>query len=129
MNSALSQNYAAFELFLDLHYALSTFLAADAEDVLIYACIAEAALRPHLHEHRRDHDTEFDGSISRLLVADRTGLPRETVRRKITSLMKGGFVIAHGPQSVSIAAHAFSTQGRDMAAAVERYRRRTLDQA
>ena len=40
------------------------------------------------------------GTISRVAIADRTGLPRETVRRKINALIKAGLVAEERPGNI-----------------------------
>lgn len=70
----------------------------DLETLLIFLVVNEAAMRPLLvgpnaradlidHPHPPD---EARGSISRNLIADRTGLSRETVRRKVNQLIGAG---------------------------------------
>lgn len=70
----------------------------DLESLLIFLVVNEAAMRPLLvgpnarldlidHPHPPD---EARGAISRHLIADRTGLARETVRRKVNQLIDIG---------------------------------------
>ncbi|MEQ1608390.1 MAG: hypothetical protein ABL956_05395 [Hyphomonadaceae bacterium] len=42
------------------------------------------------------------GSISRLAVADVTGLPRETVRRKINQLLASGLLIEDAHEQIKV---------------------------
>ena len=87
--------YAGAELFLEIVHLLRESHGWDIETILIYYTIAEATMRPLVlgpeatpdlldvdtpAEHRR-------GSISRLQIAERTGMPRETVRRKVNQLL------------------------------------------
>ena len=92
--------FAAVELFLDTLHIARSVIDFDLESVVIYYCISEASMRPlvldaHVPpEVRRAAvpSEDFRGSISRLLIADRTGLPRETVRRKTNRLVKAGLL-------------------------------------
>lgn len=93
--------YAALELTLDVWHIVRSTTAVDPESLMIYLCVTEATMRPlilgadnpaevlaSIHP-----DEEYRGSISRLLVADRLGLPRETVRRKIKAMVKDGLLM------------------------------------
>lgn len=92
------KTYAAAELFLDLHYFVSRLAKADCESLAIYVCIAEATMRPVVRNRvladriatASVAPEESRGSISMLLIADRLGLPRETVRRKVKKLVASG---------------------------------------
>lgn len=128
-----AQSFASVELLLDLVYVARAIGDIDLDSVLIYYCVSEATMRPLV----LDPDTspeimamplppdQLRGSISRLLVADRVGLPRETVRRKIASLIASGLLVEDdegrvrttrnlGQAHVQKAAH-------DAHAAVQRY--------
>jgi hypothetical protein len=91
--------YAACELFLDILWSVrSRAPDMDLETLLIFLVVNEAAMRPMLVGPRArldliDHPSPPDearGSISRSLIADRTALPRETVRRKVNQLIERG---------------------------------------
>lgn len=96
--------YAGLELLLDFSYIANGLVGADYESMIIYVCVAEATMRPLV----RNADAAFQdsasppehlrGSISRLAIADRTGIARETVRRKVKSLIEKGLLFedAHG---------------------------------
>jgi DNA-binding transcriptional ArsR family regulator len=100
--------FAAVELLLDLlHQARSVIHPdLDLESVLIYYSISEATMRPLVlgadvpPDVRRavEPPEEYRGAISRVLIADRTGLSRETVRRKVNALLKAGLLTedSHG---------------------------------
>jgi hypothetical protein len=87
--------YASMELFLDMLHAVRNLIDIDLESIAIYVCVAEATMRPVLADTalvQRLADTEVApeevrGSITMLLVSDRLGLPRETVRRKVKQLI------------------------------------------
>ncbi len=98
--------YAGLELFLDLMHILREATGLDHESIVIACAVNEAAMRPllvgpdaplHLKDLAEPPE-QFRGSISRLAVADQTGLPRETVRRKINHLIEAGMLFedAHG---------------------------------
>jgi DNA-binding transcriptional ArsR family regulator len=92
--------FAAVELFLDTLHIARSVIDLDLESVVIYFCISEASMRPLVLgadvppqvRHAALPPEDYRGSISRLLIADRTGLPRETVRRKTNKLVKMGLL-------------------------------------
>lgn len=126
MLTDLHRSYATFELFLDFHHVLNGFVRSDFENVVIYACVAEATLRPHITPAAKDFDPEtgFTGAISRLLVAERTGLPRETVRRKIAAMISRGLLRQAEHGFVAITPQSFAGNAREISAAVARYQNR-----
>ncbi|HEY7798061.1 MAG TPA: hypothetical protein VIA80_04805 [Hyphomonadaceae bacterium] len=93
--------YAALELLLDVWHIARTSTDVDPESLMIYLCIMEATMRPLLLADESPPealtsvhpDEAYRGSISRLLVAERLDLPRETVRRKITAMVKAGLLM------------------------------------
>jgi len=70
----------------------------DLETLLIFLVVNEAAMRPLLVGPKARLDLidepsppdEARGSLSRNLIADRAGLARETVRRKVNALIETG---------------------------------------
>lgn len=92
--------YAGVELMLDMVYAARQRTPVDLESLLIYLTVSEATMRPLLLDEATPPEVldlaeppeEFRGSITRVLVADRLGFPRETVRRKVQKLLKLGFI-------------------------------------
>lgn len=91
--------YAACELFLDMLWSVrSRAPETDLETLLIILIVNEAAMRPMLVGPNARLDLledpmppdEARGSLSRSLIADRAGLPRETVRRKVNALIDAG---------------------------------------
>lgn len=119
------RTYAVFELFLDLHYVLHRFVDLDFDALVIYSCVAEAALRPAMTSAGA-HGGKPSGSISRLLVADKTGLPRETVRRKIEFMIRRGQLAQTDSGAVTLALHKFE-QRAEAHACVARYLRRLAE--
>lgn len=73
----------------------------DHESIMIFCAINEATMRPLLvgpgallqDMDLAEPSDAIRGSISRLAVADVTGLPRETVRRKIKRLLDAGILV------------------------------------
>ena len=92
--------FAANELFLDFLHLLQTYFDCDAESLIVLACVTDATMRPFM----RGEDTPaavlnaekppdaIRGAISRRMIADKTGLSRETVRRKTQELAQAGFI-------------------------------------
>lgn len=94
------KTYAAAELFLDMLYWVGKLADTDIESLAILVCVTEATMRPVLGDAElveRIATMEVApegarGSMSMLLIADRLGLPRETVRRKVKKLIVDGLV-------------------------------------
>lgn len=94
------RTYASAELFLDMLHAVRKLVDVDLESIAIYVCVAEATMRPVVADPRRVDELaevavaseELRGSITMLLVSDRLGMPRETVRRKVKQLIKTGLL-------------------------------------
>ena len=93
--------FATFELILDLVHIFRTVTPnLDLESLLIFAVINEAAMRPLLigPDARLDliddpmPPDDVRGSISRNVIAERTQISRETVRRKVNDLIALGLV-------------------------------------
>lgn len=91
--------YGALALLLDLSFIANEFVQADYESMMIFVCAAEATMRPLMQRVETGSSINaayppehLRGSISRLLIADRTGLPRETVRRKTNALVDRGLL-------------------------------------
>ena len=94
------KTYAASELFLDMMYWVGKLADTDLESLAILVCVTEATMRPVLGDAELVEriarvvvaPEEARGSITMLLIADRLGLPRETVRRKVKKLIADGLV-------------------------------------
>lgn len=129
--------FAATELMLDLFYLTTDYFQLDLEAIWILAVIGHETMRPWIldpttaPQHLTDQRVpdQIRGSISRVMVADRTGLPRETVRRRIAELEKKGlialdergYVRLHGK---SVVDPAYQKSVVDIYRAVERYQKR-----
>ena len=100
--------FAGMELLLDAIHIARSVINFDLESVIIYYSIAEATMRPLVLGGTAVAETDDGevpssrrhGSISRLLIADRTGLPRETVRRKVNLLLHAGLLAEDQPGHV-----------------------------
>lgn len=131
--------FAAIELFLDLNHVARTMIAGDLETVLIWFSITEATLRPLMLGSEVSPDKKqvkkppsVDlGTISRIMIADRTGLPRETVRRKINALLEAGLVAeeqhGHVRTVLDITAPDVMEAIQESYKAVRRYQQRLRD--
>jgi hypothetical protein len=91
--------FAANELLLELIYITRDYAKLDLESLLILLCVSDATMRPFMQAVASEPppanervDESIRGSISRRLVADKTGLPRETVRRRIEDLVDTGLI-------------------------------------
>lgn len=129
--------FAATELMLDLFYLTTSHFQLDLEAIWILAAIGHETMRPWIldpgvaSQHLTDQvvPEQLRGSISRAMVADRTGLSRETVRRRIAEMEKlglialdaKGYVRLHGK---SVADPAYQKTVVDIYRAVERYQKR-----
>lgn len=129
--------FAASELVLDLFYTLTKFYRLDLEAIWILTVIGHETMRPWISDpalaakHMTDARVpdSVRGSISRLMVADRTGLPRETVRRRIAELVAAGLVATDDKGNVRLSGDkvvqpAYQQSVTDVYRAVERYRKR-----
>ena len=104
-------NFAGIELLLDLLYYVRAFYGdVDLETLLILLCVSDATMRPFMLDSAQAQNVmqlpkppdEIRGSISRRAIADKTGLPRETVRRKVLELVEKGMVIVDADERVRI---------------------------
>lgn len=129
--------FAATELILDIFHALTTHYQLDLEAIWILTVVGYETMRPWildptLASQYMTVDRVPDsvrGSISRLMVADRTGLPRETVRRRISELSAAGFIALDEKGFVrltgdKVTGSAYQSGVAEIYSAVERYRKR-----
>jgi hypothetical protein len=128
--------YAGLELLMDMMHLLREATGLDHESIMIACAINEAAMRPllvgpnaplHLVDVAEPRD-DLRGSISRVAVSEVTGLPRETVRRKIKKLLEDGMLVEAENGEVSPIRALMDLQWQKIAdegfAAVQRYDRR-----
>lgn len=72
----------------------------DLESALIMICVIDATMQSYMPDAKPNSDVmrkEFleesmRGSISRRMIADKTGLARETVRRKVAQLVERNYL-------------------------------------
>lgn len=125
--------FAAIEMVLDVLHVARQIADVDLDSLLIYLCISEATMRPMLLDPTTPPEIlelvkppeEFRGSISRLLVSDKLGMPRETVRRKIQQLVANGFLLEDEEGRMRVT-QRFGEEGiqkcvQDLYVAVQRY--------
>ncbi len=125
--------FAGVQLLLDACRIARTVVDLDLESVIIYYCVAEATMSPLMlgsdvsDQARRavKPPEEFRGSITRLMISERTHLSRETVRRKTNALVEAGLLIKGSRGRVSTPSNLDNPRvrqaGNDLFAAVERY--------
>lgn len=133
--------FAAGELMLDLFRLATEHYRMDIEAVWILVAIGVETSGPWILDPvladkymclpERIPD-EMRGAVSRRRVAERTGLPRETVRRRIAELMDRGYVSADGRGRVQLTGERVLRQDMHAGiysalAAVERYRARLAE--
>ena len=129
--------FAATELMLDLFHTTTSYFQLDLEAIWIIAVIGHETMRPWIldpttaPQHLTDQRVpdRVRGSISRVMVADRTGLPRETVRRRIAELEKKGLIALDERghvrlQGESVVDPAYQKSVVEIYRAVERYQKR-----
>lgn len=93
--------FAMTELILDLVHTLQAHHKVDLESLMILLRTQDATMRPFVLDPNTPHDVLHSatppdgirGSISRRMIADKTGLPRETVRRKTADLADKGWLV------------------------------------
>lgn len=100
-SQARASLFASTELFLDIAHVTTSYAKLDLESVWILVVIGQESMRrwildeelaaKHLNDERAP--AEIRGTISRRMVAEKTGLPRETVRRRIAQLEARGLVV------------------------------------
>lgn len=129
--------FAATELTLDIFHTLTKHFELDLEAIWILTVVGHETMRPWILDPTlaaqymtasRVPDA-VRGSISRLMVAERTGLPRETVRRRISELSAAGFITLDEKGNVRLAGDkvtgtAYQSGVAEIYSAVERYRKR-----
>jgi len=92
--------YAGVELLLDVCHSARSLADIDLESLLIYFCVLEATMQPLMtnadaHPGLLTAETvpeSYRGSITMLLVSEKLGIPRETVRRKVKALVGNGML-------------------------------------
>ena len=93
--------YAACQMLLDCLFSVTSTSKRDLESVWIMACVLHNTLRnlvtdPHISARYLNQAEVPDHvylTMSRRAIADKTGLSRETVRRRTNTLIKDGILI------------------------------------
>ncbi len=93
--------YASCQLLLDILYSATASSGRDLESVWIMACVLHNTLRnlvtdPHISARylsQEDVPEHVYVTMSRRAIADKTGLSRETVRRRTNKLIEDGVLI------------------------------------
>jgi DNA-binding transcriptional ArsR family regulator len=103
--------FATSELALDAFYLFTRTLNLDLDAFWIYACVANNTMRtivldPSLAEryaNMLDVPPTLRPTVSRRAIADKTGLPRETVRRRVKALVERGLLECDEDGNVRVA--------------------------
>lgn len=120
-----------------LLYELIAFMrkvyGEDLESALIMICVQDATMQKFMPGATQESDIlrrewleeSERGSISRRMIADKTGLPRETVRRKVAQLIERNYLYIDGDGAVRATPRAHDPEVRravmDAHEAVKRY--------
>jgi len=127
---------AGVELVLGLMHLLREASGLEHDSIMIRCALNAAAMRPLLFDPAVPEDArdlavppnEARGSISRLALSEVTGLPRETVRRKINRMIEQGLVEEDGHGCIRPARRLADPRWQSIAdqgfAAVQRYDRK-----
>lgn len=112
------RTFAIAELILDVIHITREYVPHDLESLVIYCCALEATMRPLViganpplqYLNDPNPPENLRGSISRRAIADRTGLPRETVRRKTIKLIEAGLLVEDDEGLIRTAQNFGSTE-------------------
>ncbi len=93
--------FAACQMLLDSLFSATASSGRDLESVWIMACVLHNTLRnlvtdPHIsarYLHLEEVPEHIYVTMSRRAIADKTGLSRETVRRRTNKLIEDGVLI------------------------------------
>ncbi|MBI3440191.1 MAG: hypothetical protein HY054_16325 [Proteobacteria bacterium] len=91
--------FALNELLFDLLYVAQSYYGLDLESLAIHLCVNDATMKPFMSLDAAEIPSvpslpeQMRGSISRRAVSEVTGLPRETVRRKVQAMVDRGLII------------------------------------
>lgn len=103
--------YGLVELLFDLTFFIRELYGDDLDCALIMICANEATMRPFMEKAGpgdpvlgvRAPPEQIRGSISRRMIAEKTGIARETVRRKVAHLIDVGLLICDDDDGVRVA--------------------------
>ena len=85
--------YAMVEFFVEHLTDVSRSLGGDLEQVMVLAILGQRRLSVLRNAEKKDTSEKEGMSISASRLADATGIPRETVRRKLALLKDRGWVV------------------------------------
>lgn len=113
--------YGMSELFIDMVAFMRRAYGSDLDAALIMICVSEATMDKYMHGAkagadvlRREYLEDSErGSISRRMIAEKTGLPRETVRRKVANLIAQGFLYTDADGAVRATPRLHDPEMRD----------------
>jgi DNA-binding transcriptional ArsR family regulator len=94
--------FGLVELLFDLTFFIRELYGDDLDCAQIMICVNDATMRPFMDKLSADSEVlrmrappeEIRGSISRRMIAEKTGIARETVRRKVAMLIEAGVLVA-----------------------------------
>ena len=94
---AIEANYGQFQYhfveFITAHLSdCSRVFGGDLQELLVLGIIGQALLSSYNSRSARDNHMDY-GAISASRIADVSGIPRETVRRKLRSLSERGWIV------------------------------------
>ncbi len=125
--------FGLVELLFDLTFFIRELYGDDLDCAQIMICVNDATMRPFMERLPADSDVlrmrappeEIRGSISRRMIAEKTGIARETVRRKVAMLIEAGHLVADEEDGVRVVPRLHDPQTRRLLeaghAAVNRY--------
>lgn len=125
--------YGMAGLLQDLIAFMRKAYGEDLESALIMICVSDATMQKFMPNakpgsdllRRELLDESIRGSISRRMIADKTGLPRETVRRKVGQLIAKNYLYIDGAGAIRATPRMYDLELRqaviDAHEAVKRY--------
>lgn len=125
--------FALTELMSELFIITRGYFRIDLESIEIQLCVNHATMKPFMLAESGPFlsDAEIEGkrgSISRRAIAEKTGLPRETVRRKVQAMLELGILVADENDQIQSASRLRDPHARNAVlsarAAVDRYHER-----
>lgn len=102
--------FGLVELLFDLTFFVRELYGNDLDCALIMICVNDATMRPFMEKLPPDSEVlrmrappeDIRGSISRRMIAEKTGIARETVRRKVAALIEAGHLVADEEDGVRV---------------------------
>lgn len=102
--------FGLVELLFDLTFFIREIYGDDLDCALIMICVNDATMRPFMEKAGPESEVlrvrappdVIRGSISRRMIAEKTGIARETVRRKVANLIDAGLLVADADDAVRV---------------------------